>query len=121
VAAEPIVSSNARTRAARTAEGKCTVCLQRKATPGHSTCAECRGEINSYTKNLYNSRRDRGECVRCRKRTGKHGKHGDRRDPMLCDEDGAARRKERADIKTPKGGSPATDILPRPARRRRRP
>lgn len=81
------MGSNVTTRESRVAEGKCTVCLQRKATKGHVTCPTCRKAINGYSASRYQERRDAKECVRC----GAPAPDG-----YLCPDHAAERRKQRA-------------------------
>jgi len=81
------VTSNATTRAARTAAGKCAVCLKRRATPGNSTCATCRKRLRENAANRYEKRRRARKCVRCKKPTG---------GAYLCPEHVAERKRTRS-------------------------
>lgn len=53
------------TRATRTREGLCSVCLSRRASAGHATCRGCRARTNEYSAQRYAERRAAGRCVRC--------------------------------------------------------
>lgn len=80
------MTSNATTRATRTAQGKCAVCLQRPATKGLATCPTCRKASSSYTTTRYAQRRKAKQCVLCGASTD---------GAYLCEEHAAARRKRR--------------------------
>lgn len=59
------MSSNATTRAARTAAGLCAVCLSAKARRDHPTCGPCAAASLAGDRARYARRREAGLCVRC--------------------------------------------------------
>lgn len=81
------MGSAATTRAARTADGKCAVCLARPASAKHPTCATCRKAIATYGLTRYKARRKAKVCVQC----GEPSEGA-----YLCETHAERRRKRRA-------------------------
>jgi hypothetical protein len=80
------VGNSVVTRAARTADGKCSVCLIRKATEGHVTCPTCRKALAAYSDTRYRDRRKARLCYQCGEDSG---------GAYLCETHAAKRRKRR--------------------------
>lgn len=74
------------TRRKRTAQGKCSVCLDRRASAGHPTCRTCRQRIAERSAEVYRERRAAGLCVRCGLPSG---------GTMLCEPHAEERRERR--------------------------
>jgi ribosomal protein L34E len=81
------VTSSSKTRLARRAKGKCGICLKRRATPGHATCATCRKHLREYSADRYDDLRRQKLCARCKEPTG---------GPYLCPKHVAERKRKRS-------------------------
>ena len=79
------MASCANTRRRRTKEGKCSICLWRKRSPGHATCRECRVRVRAYSTRRYEERKALGLCWLC----------DEPADGYLCEVHAAERRARR--------------------------